>query len=250
MRLLTLSDGYGDGGAVPVWYQKYWRWPRLIELMTKGVSVINRSRYGAGNEFIVSQLRQHVDAVDAAIVQWARPDRLDLVLSPQQSAWWQHTIASDPTYKDNTVDCGDHKFWLSSGSQTAAVKEYHQHYISVEQHQMRSQLYVEYAKLLLTQRSVDYRFMLVENSEYLNVEANWIWHQPLKGMSDFRYHSKYKDLDLGFVQPIPLVAFDFVKQHIMPNIDLGWRRKQEIDAVENMLYRHYQEAVKNRNDQI
>jgi hypothetical protein len=53
-------------------------------------------------------------------------------------------------------------------------------------------------------------------------------------------------LDLGIVQPTPLVAFDFIKQHIMPNIDLHWRSNREIDAVENMLYQHYQEAVKNK----
>jgi len=32
----------------------------------------------------------------------------------------------------------------------------------------------------------------------------------------------------------------------MPSIDLQWRSSREIDAVENMLYRHYQEAVKNK----
>ena len=68
--------------------------------------------------------------------------------------------------------------------------------------------------------------------------------------TDFTHKSKYRDLDIGIDQPLPLVAFDFIKQYIMPSIDLQWRNNIEIDAVENMLYRHYQEAIKNRNDQI
>jgi len=113
---------------------------------------------------------------------------------------------------------------------------------------MRSQIFVEYAKMLLEQRNIDYRFMLVDDSKYLNVAANWLCHEPFKGMSDFKSKSKYANLDLGILQPTPLVAFDFIKQYIMPSIDLPWRDHKEIDAVENMLYRHYQEALKNRND--
>ena len=126
--------------------------------------------------------------------------------------------------------------------------DYHQQYITTRQHQLRSQIYVEYAKLLLEQHKVDYRFMLVDNSEYLGIDADWICHEPFKGMNDFKSKSKYRDLELGLVQPTPLVAFDFIKQYIMPNINLPWRDNRDIDAVENMLYRHYQEAVKNRND--
>jgi hypothetical protein len=122
--------------------------------------------------------------------------------------------------------------------------------VSLAQHQLRSQIFVEYAKLLLDQHGINYCFMLVDNSEYLNVSANWICHEPTKGMRDFKQKSKYCNLDLGIVQPLPLVAFDFIKQYIMPSIDLQWRNTKEIDAVENMLRRHYQEAVKNRNDQI
>jgi hypothetical protein len=246
MKLLTLADGYGDSAAVPSWYPKYWKWPEIIKLMAKGVELNNCSRYGAGNEFIVNQLKQKINDTDVVMIQWAQPDRLDLVLAHNNPVFWNDVIASDPVYKDNVVSCGKHKFWISSGSQTEAVREYHQQYISAKQHQMRSQIFVEYAKLLLEQHNIDYRFMLVDNSDYLGINANWICHEPFKGMSDFKRKSKYSNLDLGIVQPTPLVAFDFVKQYIMPNVDLHWRIKREIDAVENMLYRHYQEAVKNK----
>jgi hypothetical protein len=248
MKLLTLADGYGDSIAVPTWYPKYWKWPKIIKLMTKGVDVVDHSRYGAGNEFMVNQLKQHIDSVDVAMVQWAQPDRLDLVLSHPNIDFWNGVIASDPVYHSNTVDCGLNKFWLSSDSQTSAVQEYHHRYISHTQHQMRSQIFVKYAKLLLEHHKIDYRFMLVNNSEYIDVDANWICHEPFKGMNEFRYVSQYRELELGITQPTPLVAFDFIKQHIMPSIDLQWRSSRDIDAVENMLHRHYQESVKNRND--
>ena len=248
MKLLTLSDGYGDSVTVPEWYPKYWKWPKIIKLMTKGVDLTDLSRYGSGNEFIVNQLKQHINHANVVIIQWAHPCRLDLVLDHDDPTFWQNVIVNDPVYNDNVLDCGNDKFWISSGSKSDAVTDYHQRYITVRQHQLRSQIYVEYAKLLLEQHKIDYRFMLVNNSKYLNIDANWICHEPLAGMSDFNRKSKYFNLDLGMTQPIPLVAFDFIKQHIMPSINLQWRSHREINAVENMLYRHYQEAIKNRND--
>lgn len=250
MKLLTLSDGYGDSIAVPSWYPKYWKWPEIIKLMTKGLDLNNCSRYGAGNEFIVNQLKQNINSADIIMIQWAQPDRLDLVLSHTNPDFWNNVISTDSVYNNNVVECGKNKFWISSGSTTEPVQTYHTQFISLKQHQLRSQLYVEYAKLLLEQHSIDYRFMLVDDSEYLAISANWICHSPLKGMSTFKRKSKYSNLDLGIVQPLPLVAFDFIKQFVMPSIDLQWRNNREIDAVENMLYRHYQESVKNRNDQI
>ena len=250
MKLLTISDGYGDSQAVPNWYPKYWKWPEIIKLMTCGLDLVNCSRYGAGNEFIVNKLKQNINNADVLIVQWAQPNRLDLVLAHTDPLIWDKIIKSDRIYNNNIVDCGGNKFWISSGSLTNEVQQYHWKYISMKQHQLRSQLYVEYAKLLLEKHNLDYQFMLVENSEYLMIDANWICHEPFKGMSDFKHKSKYSELDLGIIQPLPLVAFDFIKQHIMPIMDLPWRNHREINAVETMLYRHYQESVKNRNDKI
>jgi hypothetical protein len=180
------------------------------------------------------------------IVQWAQPNRLDLVLAHPDPTFWKNVIASDQIYNNNIVDCGNNKFWISSASKTDAVQEYHRRYISVNQHRLRSQIFVEYAKLLLEQRNIDYQFMLVDDSDYLGINANWICHEPFKGMSDFKHKSKYSNLDLGIVQPTPLVAFDFIKQYIMPKVALQWRTDHEINAVENMLYKHYQEAIKNK----
>lgn len=249
MNLLTLADGFGDSVACPRWYPKYFKWPKLIELMTKGVVVNNLSRYGAGNEYLVTALRNNIQTADMVLLQWAIPGRLDLMLS-ETNTHWQAIIDSDTIYNNNTVDLGKHKFWLSSASQVVPVVDYHTKYISLAQHQLRSQIFVDYAKLLLDQHQVDYRFMLTWDSFYLdNVVApdiNWCWHQPFRGMDDFRFHSKFSELDLGVTQPIPLIFFDFIKQFIMPEVNLPWRDSKEIDAVESMLYRHYQESKPNQ----
>jgi hypothetical protein len=65
-------------------------------------------------------------------------------------------------------------------------------------------------------------------------------------MCEFRHQSKYAELDLGLDQPIPLVQFDFVRQFIQPYFDLPWRNEQDIQGVEKMLHRKYQESVKNK----
>lgn len=252
MKVLCIADGFGDSWAVPQWYPNYLKWPEIISLMTRGVDLVNHSRYGAGNEYISHCLRQNLDTVDLVLVQWAMPNRLDLVLSQDNlhEAKWRQEIAKDNVYKDNIVNLGTVNYWISSASVLPLVKEYHSTYISVEQHRLRSQLSVEHAKLLLNARNIDYRFLLTVNSSYLGntIEADehWCWHQPWQGMDDFRHHSEFANLDLGITQPIPLIAFDFIKKYIMPVTELPWRKPSEIDAVENMLHRHYKIALEKR----
>lgn len=249
MKLFTVADGFGDSDIGPNWYPQFFKWPEIIKIMTKGVELTNLSRYGAGNEYIVQCLRQ-ARTTDVALVQWAIPNRLDLLLA-HKSTFWQEQIAADSAYYNNVLELGSDQYWLSSGSQCQDVGEYHQKFISIRQHQTRSQLFVEYAKLLLLHFGVDYKFMLTSDSSYLQETTtdieNWCWHDPFKGMDSFRKHSKFFELDFGLTQPISLIHFDFIKQFIMPNLDLHWRNNKEIDAVENMLHRKYKEAVVAKN---
>ena len=60
INLLTLADGFGDSIACPSWYPEYTKWPEIIKLMTKGVNLINLSRYGAGNEYITHCLKENI----------------------------------------------------------------------------------------------------------------------------------------------------------------------------------------------
>ena len=247
MNLLTLSDGFGDSWAVPDWYPDYVKWPEIVAMMTRGVKLRNLSRYGAGNEFIVHRLKENLQHQDLVMVQWAPPDRLDLLLTHSDDFWDPH-IASDPVYGANIIDSTAGQFWLSSGSCVQPVVQYRDQLISMQQHQLRSQMFVEYAKMLLNQQDIEYRFMLTIDAAYLDHMStdNWLWHRPWHGMNDFRYHSRFSELDLDIVQPIPLISFDFVQQFIMPTVDLPWRSARDITAVENVLYKKYTQSVKNR----
>jgi len=250
MNLLTIADGFGDSTAVPLWYPRYIKWPEIIKLMTKGVNVVNLSRYGAGNEYIIQCLRRNYQNKDAVLIQWAKPDRLDLVLdhNQEETQYWNQTIASDKIYKDNVISLGTDRIWISSGSNADGVKEYHKRFIGKRQHQIRSQMFVDYAKLLLSNTS--YGFLLTKTSTYLEETvsdtSHWFWHEKFSGMCEFRSQSQYADLDLGLTQPIPLIHFDFIKKFIQPNFSLPWRNERDIQAVENMLYKHYNESAKNK----
>ena len=108
MKLLTIADGFGDSSAVPLWYPNYIKWPEIIKLMTKGLSLTNLSKYGAGNEYIIQCLKNNLENKDSVLIQWAIPNRLDLVLShdSDHTKFWQTQIASDPVYYNNIVQVG------------------------------------------------------------------------------------------------------------------------------------------------
>lgn len=248
LRLLTIADGFGDSQAVPTWYPNYIKWPEIIQLMTYGVELHNLSRYGAGNEYIIQCLRNYLTGKDRVLIQWAMPNRLDLVLAHNEeySEYWNNQIKNDPIYNNNIVEIDNRRIWISSASTAPGVQEYHKKFISYQQHQMRSQLFVDYATLLL--EHIQHGFLLTKTSEYLvkTVKNTNNWYNKFQGMCEFRHQSKYAELDLGLVQPIPLIQFDFIRQFIQPRFDLPWRSEQDINAVETMLHRKYQEAIKNK----
>jgi hypothetical protein len=248
MNLLTIADGFGDSEAVPDWYPAYVKWPEIIQLMTKGVTLHNLSKFGAGNEYIIHALKQNLLNKDAILIQWAIPNRLDLILdvSSEHKKFWDEQISADPVYNNNLVQVGSDQMWISSGSQ--AIQEYHKKYISLRQHQLRSQLFIDYATLLL--QNTNYGFLLTKSSQYLTQtvhdRSRWLCHDTFHGMCEFRHVSRYAELDLDVAQPIPLIQFDFIRQFIQPKFKLPWRSEREQQAVENMLFKKYQEAIKNR----
>lgn len=255
MKLLTISDGFGDSNVRPTWYSDFFKWPDIIKLLTKHTELTNLSRYGAGNEYISQCLKNNISGSDAVMIQWSVPNRLDLVLDNNR-ALWEDQLKADPVYSNNVVSIGNDQYWLSSGSQEPNVKEYHSKYICQRQHQLRSQLFVEYAKLLCEKHKVKHGFLLCFDSEYLENTvkdtSDWCWHDLFKGMHSFRAVSKYADLDakLHLQQPISLVQFDFVMQFVVPKFDFHWRNQTEMQAVENMLYRKYKEAVVKKDDTL
>jgi len=243
LKILALADGFGDSRASPSWYPKFLKWPAILALMTKGTEVIDLCRYGAGNEYMVSCLRENHCKADVIFLQWAIPNRLDLLLAHESENLyqWQCQIDADVSYQHNFQHIGNDRWWISSASTAPWASTYRDNMISQKQHQNRSKIWVEYAHNLLIKKT--HGFLLTWDSHYLNdadVEPEvWIWHDRWKGMHDWRYHSQYRDLDLDVTQPIPLIHFDFIKRFILPRFDLPWRNERELDAVESMLTRHY-----------
>lgn len=243
LKILTLADGFGDSVACPPWYPEYHKWPAILKLMTRGVDIIDLCRYGAGNEYMLSCLQHNYQKADIIFIQWALPYRLDLMLAHQQPVLdqWHAKISTDEIYKDNFQTIGQDRWWIPSASTVDWVKDYRDKFISKKQHQSRSRIWIEYAHNLL--KSKQHGFLLTPDSEYLqgvNVDPDvWIWHEPWRGMHDWRYHSEYKHLDLGVTQPIPLIQFDFIRRFIMPKFDLPWRSKRDLQGVESMLMRKY-----------
>ena len=189
--------------------------------MTRGVELHNLSRYGAGNEYIVQSLRNNLVDKDRVLIQWASPSRLDLVLSHNQeyTEYWNNQIKNDPVYNNNVIDLGNQRVWITSASTSAGVQEYHKKFISHQQHQMRSQLFVDYATLLL--KHTQHGFLLTKTSKYFGetVKDTSNWCNKFQGMCEFRKQSKYAELELGLVQPTPLVQFDFIRQfHLQKSI--------------------------------
>jgi hypothetical protein len=241
-KLLTIADGFGDNNAYPEWYPDYYKWTQIIKLMTKNVDLINYSKYGAGNEYIIYCLKEHINLADFTLVQWAQPNRVDLLVNTPEHF---KLIAQDPVYHNNIVDINGTSYWLSSGSKLPEVRAIKDG-ITMQQHQNRSQLFIDYATMFLEHNK--YKFLLTADSDYLKINnnENWVWHSPKKGMDSFRFQSNFASLDFGYTQPIPLIAFDFIKKFIMPTSELPWRSLREIDAVENMLLRKYNQYIVNK----
>jgi hypothetical protein len=248
-KILIIGDGFADPAAAHLWYQDFYKWPTLINLMAKNIAITNMARYGAGNEYMSYCLQSQYQHYDLVLIQWSKAERLDLVLDHTQEhlTFWQQTIAQDPVYQHNVVDLEGKKIWISSASKNQTVVEYHQKYITPTQHQMRSQLLVEHAMLMLEANNIDYRFMLTYDAPYLsNINARWMCHKPLRGQHSFRSVSKHSQADIDYVQPIPLVSFDYIRKVIQPNLDLDWRSDCDLDALEVMLLKKHQLAMKQK----
>lgn len=221
--------------------------------MAENINVVDLSRYGAGNEFIANSVLNCVEqhTPDLVLVQWTMPRRLDLLLShsDETAKIWKDTIDSDPVYCQNVLGVGGQCWWLSSSSQCQSVRHYHDHYISVEQHQNRSRQLIDYVRLWFNEREIDYKFMLSVSADYLKdriTKSVWSWHQPWQGLHEFRNHSDYAELDFGLTQPISLVQFDFIKKYLMPTVNLDWHDNNKLTKVENLLYKQYQTAKTKR----
>lgn len=216
-NLLIISDGHG----VDV---KFKKWPFFLKLLvSKTHNVINKSVIGASNEMIWMRLIEAVreQQIDQAIIQWTWPIRVDVLADK----FWSEQAAQDPIYHFNIVKAQGRDWWVTSASENAHIKEYHQLYVDPWQAALRSESYMMAAAELLCQHNVDFVFSLccafnrtgILDEEILSYP--WVWHQEFKGLHEFRQQSKYLKHDQGFAQPHPLIGLEWIDAVLNPQCD-------------------------------
>jgi len=138
-KILCVGDGFGKGHVWPMW-------PQILE---KSYEVDNRCQVGAGNEYIMNAT---IDACgqksyDHVIVQWAESRRMDLINQDQDQL--SKKIFADAVHRTKfmNVNLADRLWWLSSSSKVGYVNDYHNKYISKDQHCLRSIHQIKYVEL-------------------------------------------------------------------------------------------------------
>jgi len=217
-NLLVISDGNGVNN------DNFIKWTGLLPLLcNKSIIAHNKSIIGASNEIIMMQVAEAVSTstVDAAIIQWTIPIRVDVVATD----FWKEQAKIDPVYHFNIVTSNDKEFWVSSASNNEYIKTYHNKYIHKWQAVQRSQSYMMATSALLKSKNIPFVFTLAYNFNFIKpfdqflADMPWIWHQPNAGMSEFRQLSEFAAYDKNLPQPHSLIQLEWIDKVIKPAVD-------------------------------
>lgn len=128
-KLFTFGDGYATGHIWP-------EWPQILEAVLPTYQHVNCAAVGAGAEWLVDQLVQHLpDMAGATVIfQWPMAERFDKLI---EDTHWQAVADADPVYYFNQYN----SWWLSSASQQQIIRNYHQTYVQKQQHKNRLKNY-------------------------------------------------------------------------------------------------------------
>ena len=148
-------------------------------------------------------------------------------------------VKNDPVYSNNVVN----GYWISSNTTNPTVQEYHQKYISLEQHRRRTKLYIEHAKLLLDLKQISYKFMLTVDGDYLDTyDDNWICHEPKKGMV-FANGSDTNNWGWSAVKSVPVKEEEKTKYPIPHQPGKFYEYRMDMSTIKNFPEREYMEAL-------
>jgi len=220
MKILCAGDGFGKGH---IWKM----WPQILENICE---VDNVCQVGAGNEYIMNAT---IDACtkndyDFVIVQWAESKRLDIINKNQNNL--AKLILNDNVYKTkfSNINLSNKLWWLSSASQTEFIKNYHEMYITKEQHYLRSIHQIKYIELFLKSKNIKFMFISTPNLDFMHLDEHkildfkvWAFHKKYKGMED--YAKKYPEYKVNkdpatYKQPQTKIHKQFVKDVICPRL--------------------------------
>ena len=220
MKILCAGDGFGKGH---IWKM----WPQLLKNIYE---VDNVCQVGAGNEYIMNAT---IDACikndyDFVIVQWAQSNRLDIINENQGGL--VQKILDDNVHRTKFMNIGLAKrlWWLSSSSRISFVKNYHNNYITQDQHCLRTIHQIKYVELFLKSKNIKFMFISTPNLDFMHLDEHkildfevWAFHEKYKGMED--YAKKYPEYNLTkdpakYKQPQTKIHKQFVKDIICPRI--------------------------------
>ena len=223
-KLYTAGDGYCFNHHWPMWSQLL---AEILECPWKNLSTI-----GAGNEAIAAMVLDQLSTTDNSdslwIVQWTQPARLDLLI--EKNSKLLDTIAEDPIYYKNFVTTAANKtYWCSSSSLTNTAENY-RNLIPLSQHQSRSVTHMLATAYALEKAQVDWYFIFTYNSDWAKTpllpDKNCVWHDQ----QSFKNISKYRDLDVGEIQPVSSIHLDFLEQYILPELNFDKQRLSELKS--------------------
>ena len=222
-KILCVGDGFGKGHIWDMWPQ----------LLPKDFKVDNRCQVGAGNEYIMNAT---IDACtensyDYVIVQWAQSKRLDIINKDQDGL--VQKILKDDVHRTKFMNIGLAKrlWWLSSSSKIDFVKDYHNKYITEDQHCLRTIHQIKYVELFLKNKNTKFMFMSTPNLDFIHLEEHkildfdvWAFHKQYKGMDDYAKKSPEYNTNASAVdykQPNTKTQKQYVNEVIIPKLGIN-----------------------------
>ena len=154
---------------------------------------------GAGAEFLVAQFVEHMPYDNTTVIfQWPIADRFDKIIQDEQ---WKDIVVADPVYHFNTHQLANCEWWLSSGSSSPKIREYHQTYVQSAQSAHRLKVYQQLVKEILDKSRCKYLFITTPEQD----QYSKITHSEIRGNE---------------VQPSTLSHFYFLIEKIIPQLNL------------------------------
>ena len=223
MKILCAGDGFGKGH---IWKM----WPQILENICE---VDNVCQVGAGNEYIMNAT---IDACtkndyDYVIVQWAQSNRLDIINKDQNGL--AQKILNDEVHRTRfmNISLAKRLWWLSSSSKIDFVNNYHNKYITQEQHCLRTIHQIKYVELFLKNKNTKFMFISTPNLDFTHLDEHkildfkvWAFHEKYKGMDDYaRKYPEYKadEEPVNYKQPQTKIHLQFVKDVICPRLGIS-----------------------------
>lgn len=201
-KIFCLGDGFAHGHIWP-------EWPQILAALLPEHTIIPITGIGAGNEFLINGLLTQNIANSAVIFQWAIPNRFDKILQDHQ---WQDIIKNDPVYFFNTVERNHIKWWLSSGSSTKQIQDYHKFYLQSLQANIR----------LLDQQKLIDTYVRYHKCNYIKIST--------EEQDAYSLQSRFANIRGNQVQPSPEVHFCYLDEIIVPllNVNIDHNRKTKL----------------------